>query len=68
MDIYSYIEEALLMFIDLFKNDGIDYLRLAQSYRSKNCKGKAMPKKRRGRTLKTDLFTRVINSSTKAEW
>jgi transposase len=31
---------ALPMFIDLFKNNGIDYLRLAQSYRAKNSKGK----------------------------
>lgn len=28
------------MFIDLFKNNGIDYLRLAQSYRVKNSNGK----------------------------
>jgi transposase len=28
------------MFIDVFKNNGIDYLRLAQSYRAKNIDGK----------------------------
>jgi len=28
------------MFIDLFKNNGIEYLSLAQSYRAKNIKGK----------------------------
>jgi transposase len=37
--------EEMPVFIDLFKNNGTDYLRLAQSYRAKNDKGQKTARK-----------------------